>query len=217
MKRFVWILIAVLGYFLMSCNDEVFVKEPVVIEPTPEPEPEPEPDVDDFLVLQSITYNESAIELAQDVVNSTYRVTYKFRGTGGDATILYDSYNSSRIKISSDTQFILPWAQLQPTISIPTLDDQLIPGFWGLEIPFEMGITVVPAQYLAGENETLSVPADSEVTATIYVSQRILTAPATIKYHLLNSTNISPEEANVTIEVLQPVQIRVVWSDIKPI
>lgn len=225
MKRFGWILlatiVALMGCVFVSCNDEVFVKAPDIVDPNPEPEPEPdpdpEPDINDFLMLQSITYDESSIKLVEDVINSSTRVTYKFNGTGGNATILYDNYNSSLVRISSNTQFLLPWAEVQPSIFIPTLDAQLTPGFWGLEIPFEMGLTEVPCQYMAGERESLYVPDKSEVTATVYIQQRIVKAQATITYQLVENPAETPAEARVNVEVWQPVGIRVEWSDIKAI
>lgn len=203
-----------------SCNDEVFVKPSEAVDPDPggDPSNPNPPAATDSLVLLSIEYDDATISLTnvqsmrKDIINFEFHTA-----TGGDAVVFYDNHNSSIVYFKSNTYFVTPWAQLQPSVSIPTLDDDMTPGLWGVEMPFKIGLSLVPLQYMAGHEERLYVPGGSKVTATVHVLQRLVTAQAEIKYYVTDAPGHTPVDAKVNVEVWQPVEITVEWSDITPI
>ncbi len=204
---------------LAACNDNVFIDRPnPEMPPADEPnlDPDPEPEITDSLILVSLIYDKESLTLDSEEMVLDAKTTFVNHTSSEDMTILYDNYNSSIVMISNNTYYVTPWAKSdRPSIEVPGLDSEGIPGFYGTEIPFAFGTTIIPRQYMAGEKAHHDVPTHHQITATVYTTYKSVFAKAVIKYYSSDYPTII-EDGWVDVTVAVPVDIRVEWSEITP-
>lgn len=203
---------------LTSCNDEVFVRRPVAeMPPDAEPDPDDPAESTDSLMLVSASYNEWPLEVKPEYMVLDAETHFENHTSSSGVGILFDNYNSTLIRISNSTYYVTPWARSgQPSIGIPGLDKEGNPGFYGAEIPFAFGLTVLPHQYMPGHVEYFDLPPHSKVSAKIYTTRSMVTAKADIVYYITGFPN-SLEKGWVDVQVSVPVDIRVEWGEVKPL
>lgn len=207
-----------LAVTLAACNHDVFVEPALPENPDPGPDKPEEPDEPTGeLILESGEYDLATLASdPADVYTFESKSTFFNHDSEGRMTILYDNYNASLIRISNSTYYVTPWATEQIDIPVPGLDAEGTPGFYGAQIPFKFGTTVLPYQFKKGEKESMLLPADTKVTATVTTLRRAVTVKGKIVYI---DTNIPsyPQESEIEVTVMQPIDIIVEWSDIEPI
>ncbi|MDE6371492.1 MAG: hypothetical protein K2K92_08400 [Duncaniella sp.] len=215
-KLIIWILL--LGTVVASCNDEVFVRRPVAeVPPDVEPDTADPGESTDSMILVSASYNDWPLEVKPEDLVLDAETHFENHTSSSGVGILFDNYNSTLVRISNSTYYVVPWARCgQPSIEIPGLDKEGIPGFYGAEIPFAFGLSVLPHQYMPGHIEHFDLPPHSEVTARICTTRRVVTGRADIIYYNTGFPN-SLEKGWVDVQVSVPVDIRVEWSEIKPL
>ena len=223
MKKLPYIIILLLTGVMTACNDEVFVSRPPVEIPDNSDDPD-DPDTPDdpydagVFMLASIKYNESSLTLGPYEQSFTTGTTFINNGPKAiDVTVLFDNYNGSIVQISNTTYYAIPWAPAdeQPCVPIPGLDSDGNPGFYGQEIPFAFGKSILPYQYMAGHTESFSLPAYSKVKADVTVTRCCMEAKADIKYYMSNFPE-SLDNGWVVVSVQVPVKIQVEWSEVTP-
>ncbi len=217
MKQLLLTYIVILGVLFTACNDMVFVQRPEPEEPpVEEPDPGAEPEFEDSLMLKSLVYDKSTLRLEDEEIILDATSTFSNHTESWGVTVLYDNYNKSIVTITNSTYYVTPWAKNQDKhIEVPGLDSDGVPGFYGTEIPFSFGTTVIPRQYMAGHMETFDLPPHCKVSATIYTTFRSVTAKADIEY-FMTSFPSSIENGWVKVTVWVPVDIRVEWSEVTP-
>lgn len=209
-----WLCLIGLFMLLTSCNNEVFVPRPSDIPDIEEPEPTPEGK--DSLRVIRFNYDPGSLKV------SDYNFTYQSKTTfinntdNRGAYILFDNYNNSVVSVSSNTVFALPWVK-EPKymIEIPGLKDG-IPGFYGMEVPFEFGKLLIPYQYMPGHKEYFDLPPHSQVTAIVTYKRKRVLAMGIMTYELTTFPKISRDSATVMVSVDVPVDISVEWGEIIP-
>lgn len=203
---------------LTACNDEVFVKPPEIIDPEPsEPDPD-QPVYTDSLILLNVRYDESTIKLTDETAPVKDRQHFNFVGISGDAIVYYNNYNNSLVSLRTVDAPKLPWAQRQPSFPIPTIDlEDMSVGLYGVAIPFRTGMSSLPYQYMPGKEEVCHIEADSRISAEIITTRRRVVAQAHIEYALKDNPDKVAGSTDVIVNVWQPVDITVEWSDVTPI
>ncbi len=204
---------------LTACNDEVFVPRPSEVPDIENPEPEPEPEKKDSLRIIDFVYDSASLKVydkpEEDIGKSTIINKTDNRG----AYILYDNYNKSLVRISSNTYFVLPWVE-EPKymLEIPGLKDG-IPGFYGSELPFAFGTFTLPHEY--GPNEShlsyFDLPPYSQVSATIRTKKKRVEATGTLYYEMVDYPGTSRDSVKVNVFVEVAVQTSVEWGEIIPV
>ncbi|MDE5608325.1 MAG: hypothetical protein K2I64_05275 [Muribaculaceae bacterium] len=215
--RLIFILAAVGA--LTACNDEVFVSIRPEEKPDPvPPEENPEPVFSDSLVLSALEYIDYTTVLTDEIWELEGVTNFYNHDSQGTMYILLDNYNSTLVSISNSTYYVTPWAKEdQPLIDIPCLDLATETLYMRHDfIPFKFGITSVRGELRGGEKDSLTIPANTMVRATVHITRRKITASANITYYNTEYPTQS-EMGWVNVVVWQPVDIRVVWSDVLPI
>ncbi|MBD5214079.1 MAG: hypothetical protein HDS75_04560 [Bacteroidales bacterium] len=220
MKLFVRILLTLTIFgSIAACNDEVFVTlHPEETPGTTPPDDQPEPEFTDSLVLRSLEYIPDSIHLDDEIWVQKGVTRFYNHDSQGTMYVLLDNHNSTLVSINNTTYYVTPWAkESQPLISIPYLDPasetiSLRPDF----MPFKFGITSVSGQLRGGETDSLTIPANTMVQATVYTTRRRITAKADIAYFFTDFQQ-QTETGWVVVTVWQPIDIRVEWSSVLPI
>lgn len=202
---------------LAACNDEVFIDRPKPEKPpVDEPTIDSKPEFTDSLLLVSLVYDKESLILDSDEMVLDAKTTFVNHTTSEKMTVLYDNYNYSIVRIWNSTYYVTPWSTSERlSIEVPGLDSEGVPGFYGTEIPFAFGTTIIPRQYMAGERAEHDVPIHHQITATIYTTYKSVVAKAAIKYYSSDHPSII-EDGEVKVMVSVPVDIRVEWSEITP-
>lgn len=217
MKKILLFLISILGITLVACNDEVFLRHPEPTEPeSPEPEPPDEPEFTDSLRLISLTYDPTTLEEGHELWTTESKTTFFNHDSEGDMTVLFDNYNHSIIRVFNSTYYAVPWAKSEPIIEIPSFNSELVPGFYGVEMPFAFGSSTVKSQFLAGHQESIHLPADTKVTAIVFTTRKMVMAKADIEYTRIEEPYYKAS-GWVNVVVWQPVDMRLEWGEITPI
>ena len=194
-------------------------RPPVEIPDEPDNPDDPDDPYDaGVFMLSSLEYVESTLTLAPDEDGYTTRTTFINNGPDViNATILFDNYNGSIVRISNSSYYVIPWApaEEQPCVPVPGLDSEGNPGFYGQEVPFTFGKFVLPYQYMEGHTESFSLPGYSKVTAEVEITRRCVEAKADIKYYLTKFPD-SFDNGWVVVSVQVPVKIQVEWSEVTP-
>lgn len=209
------IFVLLAGCVLTACNDDVFVSRPEPEVPAEEPEDPGEPSDTNLIYLKTISYN--SVEVAPNDCKFSTTTTIVNRGEATQVHVLYDNYNQSIVTIYNTTCYVHQWApqQEQPWIIIPGLDAEGTPGFYGTEMPFAFGKTIVYRQYMPGHEESHNLPANSQITATIYYTRRMVIGEAEMVYYLAPWID-SPFTGQLTVSVEVPVDIQVEWGEVTP-
>ncbi|MBD5356763.1 MAG: hypothetical protein HDR88_07145 [Bacteroides sp.] len=212
--------IIILPLLFAACNDDIFVKrqnpeQPPIEEPSIDSEPKPE--VTDSLILTSFVYDKESLTIVDDAeVILDAKTTFVNHTSSKGVWILYDNYNHSIVQIHNNTYYVTPWAKSDmPYVEVPGIDSDGNPGFYGTEIQFAFGTTIIPRQYMAGYKEYFDLPPHSQVSATIYTTYHSVVANADIKYYSSSYPTLI-EDGWVTVKVTVPVDIHVEWSEITP-
>lgn len=202
---------------LAACNDEIFIDRPKPeVPPAEEPDISSEPEFTDSLILVSLVYDKESLILDDEEMVLDAKTTFVNHTPSENMTILYDNYNYSIVRISNTTYYVTPWATSERLyIEVPGLDSKGVPGFYGTEIPFAFGTTIIPRQYMAGETAEHDVPIHHQITATVYTTYKSVVAKAAIKYYSSSYPSII-EDGEVKVTVSVPVDIYVEWSEITP-
>lgn len=220
------IYILIIGVLFSACNDEVFVPRPAAPadeeqpqpDPDPDPDPKPQPESKDSLFLKSYSYITESLEVGdQNVVDKT-SITFENNTDYRGASVFYDNYNKITVRISNNTQYVTPWAKTgQPEIEIPGFDSNGVAIFnSGISTPFKFGAFQLNGIFKAGEKNYFDLPEHSKVTATITITKKAVKAKANMQYY---STQF-PEQMSdgwFVVQVIQPVDITVEWSDVTPL
>ena len=170
--------------FLGACNNDVFVPRPSdtpdIVEPDPDPDPEPESD--DSLRVVGFKYNDASLKVSENILTYQAETTFINNTNYRGATILFDNYNNSVVRISSNTYWVLPWVtEPEYMIDIPGIKDG-IPGFYGEKAPFKIGSFAIPYQYMPGHKEYFDLPPHSKVTAVVTYNRRRVRATGILTY-----------------------------------
>ncbi len=214
-----WIFLIPIIILCAACNDEVFVKRPGAEVPEPEepttPPEKPDPVFTDSMKIQSFWYRDEPLTVDPDewVIEGVTHFTNYTASSG--VAVIFDNYNSSFVQISNNTYYVYPWAKEQITIPLPGLNEDGVPGFYGSEMVFSPGFSVLPKQFRAGHIERFDLPANSKVTATVYTVRKTVKAVADCKYYNTEFPS-SIEDGFWNVSVSVPVKIYVEWSEVTP-
>ena len=204
--------------FLGACNNDVFVPRPSdtpdIVEPDPDPDPEPESD--DSLRVVGFKYDDASLKVSENILTYQAETTFINNTNYRGATILFDNYNNSVVRISSNTYWVLPWVtEPEYMIDIPGIKDG-IPGFYGEKAPFKIGSFAIPYQYMPGHKEYFDLPPHSKVTAVVTYNRRRVRATGILTYEMIEFPETSRDSAQIQVDVEFPVYISVEWGEIKP-
>lgn len=213
-------ILIMVSVFVTSCNDEVFVtRQEPQLPPDEQPEPEPPGDEStDRLILRSLDYIQSTLGVSPNDVTTQSKTNFVNNTSSAiTVSIFYDQYNKSYLTIENSTHYVIPWSDDQPLIEIPGLNSEGVAGFYGVEVPFKFGKSIVPAQYMPGYEDLLELPPYSQVSATVSVTRQAVIATADIKYYINNYPDSADDTGWVSVKVEVPVDINVEWGDVTEI
>lgn len=220
MKKIAILLIIALGLAAYGCNRDVFVDSPEPgwsePAPTPDPGPEPEPVFTDSLVLTDFSYIDGTLEVLPETWVQDATTTFRNYTPSPGVAILMDNYNKALVRVSNSTYYVFPWARLQPEITLPGLDSDGVPGFYGDKMPFAFGFSNIHTSLRAGEREEFPLPSNAQVTVVVYTTYRTVKAKADIGY-FNTYTPSSVESGWVDVTVAVPVDITAEWGEIIPL
>ncbi len=130
-----------------------------------------------------------------------------------ECTILYDNYNFGLVKFTLiNTQHYIKLAENQPSVSIPTVADNGIPGFYGKFAPFSTTTKRTFPMYMPGHTESTVVEPMCAMRADVLTYRHVLSAYCYVT--LENSETKETEQVECRVQVFQPYNITVKWSDV---